>query len=258
MKGAGELPVGSTYMSDFADLEDGPFDQLHPCCQKEIENKRQQAKVTKELRTIDRSFQREDMRKKTLANPWASLETMRCNCCVDTTDYPLLQQVRLELRGDSAVDNLNGGYLEEECVGEGRRTGILTDKDISGSGSDSDSDFGDIDFDDDGGLMDEIRKRMMDEVEKNRYQRQQAEAAGFSRLTEDSADHLVDLIVKYQQPLVVHMYDPLSRADAHIQLLLEQLAEKYIGDSNFKLNMSMLKKNLTVQFPLVTAEQQYN
>ena len=42
-----------------ADLEDlHPFDALDPCCQREIENNRQHARVTAELRTYDITLKR--------------------------------------------------------------------------------------------------------------------------------------------------------------------------------------------------------
>ncbi len=42
-----------------ADLEElHPLDALDPCCQREIENNRQQARVTAELRTYDITLKR--------------------------------------------------------------------------------------------------------------------------------------------------------------------------------------------------------
>jgi hypothetical protein len=57
------LPRPTTTGRPKGGIDDLEFDELDPCCQKEIVDKRRKAEISAQLRTIDRSNDRLDARR---------------------------------------------------------------------------------------------------------------------------------------------------------------------------------------------------
>ncbi len=82
-----------------ADLEAMTVEELDPCCQKEINLNRERERINKELRAVDRSYERLD-RKLELFNSFKSGVSLSCRSCAcsgsesQDFDYPSLRTLR--------------------------------------------------------------------------------------------------------------------------------------------------------------------
>ena len=220
------LETNPSFIKSDTSIKTNLLDELHPCCIKEMQNKKEHDRVTSQLQSVDRSHRRLEALRQTFADPWSSRKDMSCEHCMNSVDYPLLQKLKEEeARYTSGAAEIPDLRQRDESDDDKRSE----EDDGDDTREDGDSDFDDIDFDDDGGLMDSLRAKMAAELEVKKKIREEAVSIGFSRLVEDSCAHLGSLIVIYRQPVVLHIYDSHSYSDARLELELEKLADRYLG-----------------------------
>ncbi len=197
-----------------------PFDELDPCCQKEIINADHHARVGAQLRKHDRSKLREDERMKAFNS---LRQGFGCVCgaedCLVEGDYPLLAMLRASRSDNDAF----------EAIGEKR------DAEVGSDGEDSDDDsllfgLGD-DF-----LTPEEQERMLKCAERQAVL-DRAMKMGYAQHTEDNPAHLRTLL-ENKQSLVLHICDTNSMLCAALDLTLEKLASVYVGTKFRRLQMS--------------------
>ena len=194
-----------------------PFDELDPCCQKEIEIARKKKIVSEKLRTVDRSLRRLQEQDGVLCVTDPS-DAWRCFCCRLGGDYPALAKLRQEM----AEYEIEGDHETE------------TDKPVRERGSDSDADDSD---DDDDLLLDIDLPLTPYEQERLAYAKQREQEVSLSKSfglgihIEDSLEHI--LTYTQQQPsipLILHIYQPDSYSCAKVDYVLEgKLSESYLG-----------------------------
>ena len=224
------LETNPSFIKSDTSIQPNLLDELHPCCIKEMQNKKEHDRVTSQLQGVDRSHKRLETLRETFANPWSSRNHMSCEHCLNSVDYPLLQKLKEEeLRytaNAAELPELRMGTINTDRYAESYENREAKKEEEE---EEEDSDFGDIDFDDDGGLMDGLRTQMAAEIETRKRIREEAVSIGFSRLVEDSSTHLDSLITIFKQPVALHIYHPDSIADARMEIELEKLAERYLG-----------------------------
>jgi hypothetical protein len=184
-----------------------PWDELDPCCQKEIENSRRKREVNDKLRTVDRSLRRLQEQEGVLCVSDPS-EAWRCFCCRLGGDYPALASLRQRLA--SVAEE-----REDESEGQNEED------------DDDDSLLDDLD---DVPLTPAEQERLL-LVQEHQKQAQVAKAYGLGLHTEDSLEHILQYLEKQPAlPLVLHFYQADSSQCALIDWLIEQrLAERYLG-----------------------------
>jgi hypothetical protein len=171
-------------------MDNLPFEELEPCCQKEILANKKAAKLKKQLRRHDRSIRRTDLISRvfsTVANDSV------CACCHEYDDYPLLQ----------AVKNMKSQQEDHNNEHD----------------SMSDDDELDMDFQTDYEI--ELRRS----AEETRFN---IRRMGYSVHVEDSFDHVLSNINNHDL-VVLHVFDPQSQMCAWLDMVLEGIAIKYIG-----------------------------
>jgi hypothetical protein len=193
-------------MSQFAGsgADELPWDELDPCCQQEILDKRRKAEVNSKLRVVDRSNDRMDARKRVF-----KLTAASCVCCLSPCDYPLLQELRAENNSifcsDINIDISKVAEPEQDEDGE-------------------DDEFVDL-LDD---LVTPYEQERAQELQQRMEAHQLALSAGFGVHKMDSIDHVVQQISSTSD-VVLHLCDPASYLGARIDLELEKLAAVYCG-----------------------------
>ena len=172
-----------------------PFEELEPCCQKEIMQRKREAEIRKELKQYDRI----DTKKHAKDNVF-SLGDWSCDCCSHSADYPLLQQMRSQFQPPPNED-----VNDSESVDSSDEEDFLDDF-ISAS-----------------------QQEALDAMRVAAAKLETAQKRGFGILVEDSAQHLLSLILDQPHPLLIHLYDPSSATCAIVDLALEQLSQRYLG-----------------------------
>lgn len=78
-----------------------PFDELDPCCQKELEDESKRYAVAKRLKKYDRS----NVRKNTVQSVFTGFQDYKkCGCCsIKAVDYPLLAQIKRQLENKNTL-----------------------------------------------------------------------------------------------------------------------------------------------------------
>lgn len=180
-------------------MDELPYDEMDPCCQKEIDAAAKRTRVTAELRQYDRSNDRLDVQGAVLGNV---REALHCECCVVMREYPLLRETR-RITVDKRV--------------------VISDQSDDLAESDSDVDS----------LLDDMpltayeQERLLATKEQERKQRQ-AETMMFGVHVEDSVQHIQRMLSE-GAPLVCHLYDPTSSKSAYLDLILERIATRHLG-----------------------------
>ena len=197
-----------------------PFDELDPCCQKEIESDRRKAALARELRQTDRSNVRHDLVQTVFG---AFGKNDRCGCCSQpAVDYPLLAQLRQKLSssGSSSSSSSNDNNpADSEDKGD--------DEDDSDDGSYAD-------------LLNELtpfEEERLQQAAAAATRFEQATARGFGAHVEDSAGH-VEALAAQGAPLVCHLFNPTSSTSAVLDCALEGLARKYLGTRFRRVELS--------------------
>lgn len=180
-----------------------PFDELDPCCQREIEEERNKVAVGKRLRKFDKLNQRHD----SVKSVFGSLNDYKsCGCCrLLAVDYPMLAKVRLQLTKDRVVD---------ETINE-----TISDDDESDSEL-----WAGLEFD---ALTPLEEERLLGMKAKEEMIRA-ASLKGFASHIEDSTTHINEMILQ-GRTVVCHFVSTGLHMCALIDLALEGLAAKYLG-----------------------------
>lgn len=190
-----------------------PYDELDPCCQEEILQKRNRADVSTRLRKYDKLNSRSD----TVKTVFKLQKYEHCPCCENqTADYPMLAKARRQL---------------EACNDE-------TDQDAAKVKAINDND--DDDSDDDSEFWAELEMARPTDEEEDRLRQMKANAEirraaileGFGVHIEDSSAHINEMILQ-GRTVVCHIVNTSMLLCGYIDLALEKLATKYLG-SNFR------------------------
>jgi len=199
-----------------------PFDELDPCCQKEIESDRRRTAVSRELRKTDRSNVRHDLVRTVFGG--ALGKAGLCGCCSQpSVDYPLLAQLRQRL-------SLLGGHT----------TGGGDDGDRPHGADDNDDDEDDDDDDSYADLLNELtpfEEERLQQAAAAAARVEQATGRGFGAHVEDSVGH-VETLLAQGAPLVCHLFNPTLTASAVLDCALEGLARKYLGTRFRRVELS--------------------
>ena len=206
-----QIATGRSVPSSKERAFDLPFDELDPCCQKEIVNANHHERVGLQLRQHDRSQVRIDERMKAFNS---LRQGFGCICgstnCIDASgDYPLLQLLRASKSEDAMF-----GQMESETTKEPETC------------SDSDDDS----------LLDGLgtqfltaeEQERLNEVSERLKVKEQAKKMGYAQHIMDNPIHLRALI-DGKQLVVLHVCDINSILCAGLDLALEKLASIYIG-----------------------------
>jgi hypothetical protein len=214
-----------------------PFDELDPCCQKEIVNQNHHARVGAALRRTDRSEYRADARNKSFKTA-ASLRKklcLRCDFCEEASDYELLAQIRAK---KAQVFGEEQELFEEE-EGNDADKRIENEEDLqeakitinpSRNGGDQDTDT-----DDDDEFLLSCAEVMTPNAKLIMQARNFASQSvdfftdlGYGEHLEEGVMHLTQLLEAKHHALV-HMFDAKSLWSAHMDLCLENVARKHFG-----------------------------
>jgi hypothetical protein len=181
--------------------EELPFDELDPCCQKEIINNQKKKEVNSKLRNIDRSQKRLDLRKNVF-----QFYGGQCICCeIQPIDYEALRSFKQKMELSSSKQ-----------IG----------KDVD---SEDDEDSDDDLLLDDIPLTEEEQSRLLF-ANKHQADLETAKGYGLGVYLEDSPNHLVDFAANPSVPLVLHIYQPSSELSAIIDYHIEKsFCELYLG-----------------------------
>jgi hypothetical protein len=179
-----------------------PFDELDPCCQKEIINERKKKEVNSKLRKVDRSTKRTDLQKTVF-----SFLGVNCACCQQQPfDYDALRVFKSKMAATE--------YQRQ------------TSNQIQGD---------DDEEDDDDSLLNDIplteeEQLRIQQVNQHLLDLEKARKYGVGVYKEDSLLHILELASNPTVPLVLHLYQPHSPHSAMIDYYLETIfCEAYLG-----------------------------
>ena len=212
-----------------------PYEELDPCCQREIDDNRRNMRIKSELRRYDRSNHRLDIQKAVMGNLKVKSS---CACCGNVSkDYPLL----IALREKSKVGKEN---LDTSSV-EGKDNIGKDNVDEEDQNSDEEED----EFD---ALLNEsitpYEMERLYAVQEMKSKLEFAQSMGYGVHREDTVGHLKEMIDD-QERVVCHVFDPSSLSCAHMDIILETLAGKYIGTRFRRISQSSLSR-LQSKFPV--------
>lgn len=196
------------------------FEELEPCCQKEIINNRMENELRNKLRQYDRSLKVTEIKKKVFCQIG---NITKCECCTDTSMYPLLESLRQK-------------FIEAPSLSDDAK-------------SDSDESYEDLDED----FVSEYEMLQRENMQKNIIRKNMYESEGFGLHAEDSVDHLINLIFQ-KTSVVVHIFSPDILMCAQFDLVLENLARVYIGTKFRRLiNSQGLHLSSKLQIPTLSS-----
>lgn len=222
-------------MSRLEDEMTLPFEELDPCCQREILQERHKSKVTKQLRKGDRSNERWDLHNRALSSMRGGARTAwgHCACCEESTDYPLLAKLRskvAEIKARTDNGSSSDWRYNASSVNSIQRGSREDDEDDDDD--DDDDEFGDLLAD---APLTPSQQAQMDALAAAVQATAMAKAFGMAQHTNDSLAHVSQLLspAPYSSlpppPLVLHVYDASEEDCAWVDLALEGLASKFIG-----------------------------
>jgi hypothetical protein len=192
-----------------------PFEELDPCCQKEIVNENHHARVNAQLKKNDRTLQRLEVQKKAIDSLRKGFGCI-CGEACDMTgyDYPLLTLVRASVAEEPPYEGGANGYMGK------------AELDPAEDRSDSDDDSLLNDLADD--FLTSEEKVRLEEAKKLEALMEKAKGMGFACHIEEDLGHFRQLI-RSKQTVILHVYEPSSMLCARLDLLFERLAATYIG-----------------------------
>lgn len=189
-----------------------PFEELDPCCQKEVLLQRREKEFKERIQRYDRSNHRNHLKK----SIFSRIETLsRCHCCHGSQDYYLLRSIR-----------------EKETKTKEQDVEIQVEK-VSVDGEESDDDF-DIDEEDYISPMELLRK---EQFKTQVLKFENLKLLGFTMHLHESSDHLLSTLKSISVPIIVHICFPENIISAYIDLNLEQLSLKYSGTLFRRINI---------------------
>lgn len=199
-----------------------PFDELDPCCQKEIINENHHARVGAELRKHDRTLERLEAQKRAI-NSLRKGFGCACGEACDMTGYDYALLAMLREAKQSFVDS------QDNIIGEN----LFQDSEGNYSDSDDDSLLNDMD----GEFLTSEERARLDEAKQLAELREKAQGMGYARHIEEDFSHCRKLI-NSKQIVILHIYDGSSMLCARLDLLMEKLAAIYIGTKFRRMSLS--------------------
>ena len=186
-----------------------PFDELDPCCQKEIEDERNRAAVGRRLRKFDKLNQRHDSVKSVFRN---ISEYKTCGCCsLQSVDYPMLARVRGQL---DCKPETEGSKDNTDCYNE----------ENNDDDDDDDEMWAGLEFD----TLTPLEEERLLGMKERKELVEAATMMGFASHIEDSIGHINDMILQ-GRVVIIHFAAINLRVCALIDYALEGLAAKYLG-----------------------------
>lgn len=187
-----------------------PFEELDPCCQKEVLLQRREKEFKEKIKKFDRSNLRNNEKKLVFKN---ITSLSRCDCCHSSSDYPLLTSLR-------SNNSNQTNYKEDKADKEEDNDHSEEDNE-----DDEDDDF-DIDLDDFKTPSELLR---IEEFKTKVLRRENYQSLGFLVHLRESSNHLLDTIQNISVPIIIHVYFSDELISASLDLVLEKLAFKYCG-----------------------------
>lgn len=187
------------------------FDELDPCCQRELIQKRREVEIKARLRTTDPSLSKEAITENVFRRVQTNYLYTTCRECAMPSDYPLLTSLKLSLNAPSSKLS--------------SRTDIVRTSDLSTKKNSDESESSDgSDFDDDfvSPYEQELRQKFLEKMADDNFK----SSIGLRIHIKDTADHISQLIKK-RENVVVHIYDQSDPRCAELDLSLEQAALRY-------------------------------
>lgn len=193
-----------------------PFDELDPCCQREILERRRYNEVSSQLRRVDRSELRHDARNGVLLSR-SQMEQRRfnyCQSCAVNSDYRALSELRQKLESERQEEEACGrsnGSLDEACD------------------DDSDDEFL-REFEEEDRLH---RQQREEQAQLHQEHLRRAELVfGLGQHREETLEHLCSIAEEERRqrvgtPLLLHVYCE-SNVSAVIDLSVELLASSKV------------------------------
>lgn len=200
-----------------------PFDELDPCCQKEILNKKRQKEVKSKLRTVDRSNQRWDAGNSVFTKVnfgW------KCICCEENKGYDALLRFKASIpESDTPVmkDSISSLYKDSgEDDSEDDLDELLNDFNIPITVYEVER-------------IQRVQKRLCDEELATQY--------GLNKHVEDSPVHIQQYVDQSNHiPLILHIYQSDSIQSAKVDYLLEsKICRLYLGSRFRRIALSTLR-----------------
>ncbi len=210
-----------------------PFDELDPCCQRELMNAKHRERVTTELRRTDRLQNRLNERTQAITSLRQG-SFSRCECCSHKQDYALLSKYKQALEGAAKLPKYRGPY-------PGLNTSFKFGDEAVAKGVSRDVEYLDQEDDwdtDDEALLEGVEAivgHTEDEAERlklaseSKAAMDRALAGGFGEHIEDSARHVCTLVRDNGETVVCHVYQPLLPLCAWLDIYFEKLAKQYLG-----------------------------
>lgn len=197
-------------------MENIPFEELDPCCQKEVLAQRKEKEFKEKVKKFDRSNIRSNERKLVFSKI-SSLR--RCECCLNSSDYPLLSSIRSEYNlevNDNNVSTKNSQNNEDN-----------NNHNNENDNNDEDDDEFDLDLDDYKSPTELLR---IEQFKTEMLRRENLQSLGFLVHLRESSNHLLKTIENFSSvPTIVHIYFSDEILSASLDLVLEKLSLKYIG-----------------------------
>eukprot|EP01041_Mallomonas_annulata_P007522 gene7522-15402_t len=189
-------------------MDNIPFDDLDPCCQKEVLANRKEKSIKERLSKQDISNRRVIITKNVFVDV-KSRKSVICHSCEQPTDYKLLRQ----LRGAKVSSPVSDSHYKHNDKSD------------------------DSDFEDDMDFVSEyerdLQMKMVKHIEKMEYAKQ----LGYGIHTEESLNHLIHLVFNLNNSVICHIYNPDSPLCARLDLYLEGIAERYLGTLFRRVNI---------------------
>ena len=220
------------------------FDELDPCCQRELLQKRREVEIKARLRTTDPSLAKEAITESVFHRVQTNYLYTTCKECAIPSDYPLLASLKLSFNVLSSSSNKKPSSSIDDNMIIGHD--IIRKKDRDESSSD------DSDFDDDflSPYEQELRQKFLDKIADDNFKSQ----IGLRIHIKDTSDHIFRLI-KNRENVVIHVYDPNEHICAELDLSLEQAALKHTSTRFRRLPLSTFDSEhfaLSFNLPLHT------
>ena len=176
------------------------FEEMEPCCQKEILMQRKEAEFRRKIREFDRS----NLRNSTRDEVFSKMSVLsNCACCQTSKDYPLLES----LRRKQNVANQESDSISNH--------------------SDAESDLEDeLDMDDYKSPAEAYR---LEQVKTCMIRQENYQLLGYGIHVMDSVSHILTSMQDISTPMIVHIVDPQQKLCALLDLALESLAAKFWG-----------------------------
>lgn len=193
-----------------------PFEELEPCCQKEILSRRKEKEFQEKIRQFDRSNVRLDENKRVLRDV-KNRKAWTCHCCQSSSDYDMLSSLKQKIKEEASLPFFDQSDCQE--------------------GSDSEDDLLEDDY------ISPAQQAILNMAAEKKSQMERLSSQGLALHLDESPEHFIALM-KNPAPccIVLHVYESNS-ISALVDMALERLASVYIGTFFRRILKSKLQYN---------------